>query len=1168
MLPPHAPGGRCPNCLLALALAPDTEEEDTGPGSIPMSHPKRILGDYELMEEIARGGMGVVWKARQLQLNRMVALKTLHAGSLASPSARLRFRIEVESVARLDHPNIVSLFESGEADGIHFYTMNLVECGNLAMRLVTPNERPSVREFVRLLVTVCRAVHYAHQRGILHRDLKPSNILIDAAGEPCIADFGLAMPLLMDRDLTLSGTILGSPQYMAPEQAGGHSGALTTAADIYSLGAILYEIVAGRPPFTASTPLEVLRLTREQEAKPPSFEAVKISGLRKSDLRDLDTIALKCLQKQPAQRYASAEALAEELERWLMGFPIEARPISSVEKVCRWCWREPALAAAVAVAALSLGIGGTGAVVYGWRIDRANQRIASQATALRQRNTSLQLGAVETLFESDQSAQAVASLAGLVRQDPANMVASSRLLSALQLRAFGSPQFYPIQLKHSVLDYSWQSGSNAVVTVSGDGGVRLWDAATGALRSERPLFPRGIHAAVVAAGGDVCAAISSNILFMVQTRDGGSWRRTNTFGPIKELRCVMNGQAILTLDSLNTVQLWDTPSGAPIGPRTQFPGRVLELQVPTSNAGLLATVDASGVIRLWNLTQGLLVWQRKYDNTLPVRLAFSADGRSLALAYGRVLELLNTATGSPIQPACQHPGWANLIQFSNDGKLLALACNSPSGNTIRLWTIGGDSQPIWVARHRDDVRTMTFSKDGRRLLSSSYDHTTRVWNTATGVPECEPLLHPNALVSAMFSADDTSVLSLAYGGTMWLWRLNVPPAIPTMNHGSPILSAAYDPGGKRIATGGLDGRIVLWDSSNGQPLDQSLLHEKRIWHVEFSPDGSHVLSAGADGKAQILRLLDGNRRVLPHEKWTWVHHARFSADSKRVVTSGHDGRAKLWDVGTGRLLRELLHVRSVVDACFSPDGRFIVTRDESERARLWDSMDGNLVSDELRHNSWLDDVAFSPDGTSVLTASRDNSIRVWAIHELISGQSLKPLVLQAPASVQSATFSQDGRSVVAVLGRQSVGFWKIHEGTKARILPHTSTVLDASLDAEGKRIVTAAGNGVVRVWDAATGHPMTEPFSHPESVYRVQFSPEGDQVMTAGQDGRLRIWPVPRPVVMAPDWLADYAETQVVLRGDDVSGYGYAGLLTWAQLEAKWGNGRFMKPHGTNRIFQ
>jgi tRNA A-37 threonylcarbamoyl transferase component Bud32 len=334
---PAAPGVGSPE---GITCAPD----GPAPAAMPLGT-LRYFGDYELLEEIARGGMGIVYKARQISLNRTVAVKMILTGQLASEADVQRFRIEAEAAAGLDHPNIVPIYEVGEHQGQHYFSMKFIDGGSLGEHL--PRLRQDPRAAARLLAAVARAVHHAHQRGILHRDLKPGNVLLDGQGQPHVTDFGLARRMNTQVSLSPSGAVVGTPSYMPPEQAAGRKG-LTVAADVYSLGAILYEILTGRPPFAAETPLDTLLLVLEKEPEPPR-------ALNPAVDADLETICLKCLQKEPAGRYESAAALAEDLERWLKGEPIQARASSVLERVVKWARRQPAIAGLWgAIAVLSL----------------------------------------------------------------------------------------------------------------------------------------------------------------------------------------------------------------------------------------------------------------------------------------------------------------------------------------------------------------------------------------------------------------------------------------------------------------------------------------------------------------------------------------------------------------------------------------------------------------------------------------------------------------------------------------------------------------------------------------------------------------------------------------------------------------------------------------------
>jgi serine/threonine protein kinase len=352
--------------------------DDPCPGPAAGAPPRvRYFGEYELLEEIGRGGMGVVYKARQIKLNRVVALKMILAGQFASAEDVKRFQVEAQNAARLDHPNIVPVYEVGRHRGQHYFTMKLIAGGSLARQAGRFVKEP--RRAAQLIATAARAVHHAHQHGILHRDIKPGNILLDGEGRPQVTDFGLARRIEGEEGLTLPGAVLGSPRYMAPEQARGEKD-LSVAADVYALGAVLYELLTGRPPFTGPNALETLRQVREQEPARPSAIEPALDA-------ELETVSLKCLEKNPQRRYGSALAVAEDVERWLRSEPILARPINRARRTWRWCRRNPALAALSALLVLGSTVGTTGVTALWLRAENAkseatrHKRIAEDALA-------------------------------------------------------------------------------------------------------------------------------------------------------------------------------------------------------------------------------------------------------------------------------------------------------------------------------------------------------------------------------------------------------------------------------------------------------------------------------------------------------------------------------------------------------------------------------------------------------------------------------------------------------------------------------------------------------------------------------------------------------------------------------------------------------------------
>jgi WD40 repeat protein/Flp pilus assembly protein TadD len=1118
--------------------------------------------------------MGVVFKATQKSLNREVALKMILAGELASAADVRRFHAEAEAVGHLDHPHIVPIYEVGEHLGLHYFSMKLVEGGNLA----DPGQ-PRGRQAVPLLIQVARAVHFAHQRGILHRDLKPANILLDRAGTPFVTDFGLAKRVQGEGEITQSGALMGTPSYMAPEQAAAKKG-LTTAVDVYALGAILYFCLTGKPPFQAASALDTVMEVLEKDPIRPRELAPDLD-------RDLETICLKCLDKEPARRYASAEAFADDLDRWQRGEPIEARPASRVERAFRWCRRNPTAASLIAVAGLLAlaTLAAVGATVAALRINRAlaearqarqdalearqladskakiaddSRRLAQELADQRQREERRQAvqlcvnNGVQRMNEGDYLG-ALPWFTEALERDPRDPDDVHRRRIAIVLRQ--CPRLLGLwSPRISEADFSpdgnyFYSGSIAQPALrlqlqDSFQGKRLWWNSVAAWNASTVFSKEGAILLALEKGPD-----GISLLRRWETATGKSLEPLRPGYIVQQVLCNAEKNRLVLLKkstekNATEIRLLDFATGKDITPA--------ELSIRKGNLAVFGYAERFGTI-----------WRKN----------------STAVA----MRIWETASGEPVGPVIEPPDQVSsnpLFAFRRDGTAVATAIEQ----TVRMWDCASGKEVFPAIVHAEKVDDLEFTREGGRLITGSggkrrwWDSRTgkeiATWQTPRGVNKNGTTMSPDGRFAL---TQETQEGNQAGPLRLWSWRADR-PVTPFLRHAGPLTSWQFAPDGRRLLTinsrgyDEKDGEARIWDLLSPMPPPLNL----RCWtdfdkRAALSRDGRLVV-ARRDKGIQICETATG-KAVSPLIELEDVACTGFSNDGKLMLCivkkRGRNTKAegRIYRVDNGKQVGKTWSLESLVkkdvvpgfhtlllrDVALSPDGKQVAVAamqsldghaNKHLRLELFDTSTGKRISrlNAGGDNGYLTTIAFSPDGSNLFGFIVNAHQVAGAVGKLTSGLRIwdaktgepAPLpftfvedqfthfnfnAMRVPLALKqdSVIFSRDSKRLGLTFGNHRAYVYNLTgKRDKPLVFEHQGRLNHLTFSSDGKWAATAGDDQAARVWDMRTGRPVTPPLSHRSPVRHVAFSPDSRLIGTVTQDGAIQVWSVASNAPVGP----------------------------------------------------
>jgi WD40 repeat protein/predicted Zn-dependent protease len=1014
-------------------------------------------------------------------LKRVVALKMILAGGHAGPQEVARFLVEAEAAARLQHPHIVQIFETGQHAGLPYFSLEFCPGGSLHAKLAGTPQPP--RAAARLVEQLAQGMAYAHQKGIVHRDLKPGNVLLAEDGTPKITDFGLAKHLqgepgaapgepgaLATGGLTASGAVMGTPSYMAPEQAGGKSGQVGPAADVYALGAILYECLTGRPPFRAATlPETLLQVLNE--------EPVAVRQLQPGAPADLETICHKCLQKEPGKRYAGAEELAEDLRRFQAGEPIRARPVGPMERAWRWCRRNPLVAGLTAAVAAALLVGAT--VATGFALAASAEARRARESERRAEDDRKQADLARRQAEKDKKRANAEARKAVQEKDEKDrqLTRADTLLYASQIQR---------------ADEFWQEGKC----------FDARDLLNVTKRDYRRFEYRYLHA-----------------LF-----DGSHLSFRGHIEFVSSVAFSPDGKRLASGSSDKTVKVWNVQTGQDILTFKGHTSPVLSVAFSPNGRRLVSCSGddrhSPGEVKVWDAQTGRELLDLKGHKDYVLSVAFSPDGKCLASASrDMTVKVWDAQNGRQLLDLKGHTTIVDSVAFSPDGRRLASGSGAfGKPGEVKIWDLQTGLEAIPLKGHADIVTSVVFSPDSKHLATASFDRAVKVWDAQTGQEILMIKGHTDIVRSVAFSPDGQSLATASFDKTVKVWDAHAGQELFLLKgHAKAVVSVAFSPDGQRLASGSWDKIVKVWDARTGQQVLPIKEQTQKGMRIAFSPDGQRLASgSGGTGSPIKVRICDvqtgqaifASRRPLG----MLVPSVAFSPDGQRLAGACQDGTVRVWNPQTGqRVLTLRGHTRAVSSVAFSSDSKRLASASWDKTVKVWDALKGRQLLDLKGHNYVLS-VAFSPDGRRLATADltttgKPGDVKVW---DARTGRELLALKGQTDR-VNSLAFSPDGRHLASAALDKTVKVWDARTGQETFTLKgHTDIVMCVAFSPDGKHLASASGDKTVKLWDARTGLEVLSLRGHTDTVVSVAFSPDGECLASASGDQTVKVWDAPR----------------------------------------------------------